>query len=147
MCFPDTRIRTPTTRPRHETKTPQVTFVFTLIYLWTLAALKLSQLCFYYRAFGHQLKIWIYAFGAIVAAWALVFSLVFIFLCDPVEQQWTIDRIGHCMDQVLVLKCIIMTNVITDLMIILLPVSTVWKLQMRRTEKFAILSCFLIGFA
>lgn len=127
--------------------TSQVTFAFTLIYLWTLAALKLSQLCFYYRAFGVQLKLWIYAAGAIVVMWAIIFSFVFIFLCDPVEQQWTIDRIGHCMDQILVLKCIIMTNVLTDIMIIILPISTVWALQMRKTEKFAILSCFALGIA
>lgn len=56
-------------------------------------------------------------------------------------------RTGHCMDQVLVLKCIIMSNVITDLMIIVLPVRTVWGLQMRKTEKLAILSCFALGFA
>lgn len=124
-----------------------MTFVFTLVYLWTLACLKLSQLCFYHRAFGRQLKVWIYFFGAVVAAWGLVFTFVFIFLCDPVEQQWTIERVGHCRDQVLVLKCIIMTNVLTDLMIILLPVSTVWGLQMRKTEKFAILSCFALGLA
>lgn len=118
-----------------------------MIYLWTLAALKLSQLCFYHRAFGVQLKFWIYGAGAIIVAWAIIFTFVFIFLCDPVEQQWTIDRIGHCKDQILVLKCIIMTNVLTDIMIIVLPISTVWALQMRKTEKFAILSCFALGIA
>lgn len=45
------------------------------------------------------------------------------------------------------LKCIIMTNVLTDIMIIVLPISTVWGLQMRKTEKFAILSCFALGIA
>ncbi|KAK4247432.1 integral membrane [Corynascus novoguineensis] len=125
----------------------KITFIFTLIYLWTLACLKLSQLCFYNRAFGVQLKVWIYGFGAIVAAWGIIFTFIFIFLCDPVAQQWTIDRIGHCMDQILVLKCIIMTNVVTDLMIIILPIRTVWNLQMRKTEKFAVLSCFAIGLA
>lgn len=125
----------------------KVTFAFTLIYLWTLASLKLSQLCFYHRAIGRQLKVWIFSFGAIVAVWGLVFTLVFIFLCDPVEQQWTIDRVGHCMDQILVLKCIIMTNIVTDLMIIILPIPVIWKLKMHKTEKFAVLSCFCIGFA
>ncbi|KAL2151656.1 hypothetical protein VTH82DRAFT_6754 [Thermothelomyces myriococcoides] len=105
------------------------------------------KLCFYYRAFGLRLKIWIFSFGGIVAAWGLIFTFIFIFLCDPVKQQWTVDRIGHCMDQILVLKCIIMTNIVTDLMIIALPIPTVWNLQMRKTEKFAVLSCFAIGLA
>ncbi|KAL2018689.1 hypothetical protein VTK56DRAFT_524 [Thermocarpiscus australiensis] len=128
-------------------KDVQITFIFILIYIWTLACLKLSQLCFYYRAFGVQLKIWIYCFFAIVAAWGLIFTFVFIFLCDPISQQWTVDRVGHCMDQILVLKSLIMTNVVTDLMIIVLPIRTVWNLQMRKTEKFAVLSCFAIGLA
>ncbi|KAL2185867.1 hypothetical protein L209DRAFT_779968 [Thermothelomyces heterothallicus CBS 203.75] len=125
----------------------KITFIFVLIYIWTLACFKLSQLCFYYRAFGVSLKIWIYTFGAIVAAWGLIFTFIFIFLCDPIKQQWTVDRVGHCMDQILVLKCVIMTNVLTDLMIIILPIRTIWSLQMRKTEKFAVISCFAIGFA
>ncbi|KAK0708014.1 hypothetical protein B0H67DRAFT_326060 [Lasiosphaeris hirsuta] len=125
----------------------KITFVFTLVYLWTLAALKVSQLWFYYRAFYHQLKIWIYIVGAIVVVWGIVFTFVFTFLCDPVSQQWTLKRIGHCMDQLLLLKCLIMTNVLTDIMIIVLPMSTVWKLQMRMAEKVAVMSCFAIGLA
>src|SRR5688500_14702138 len=52
----------------------QVTFAFTLIYVWTLACLKLSQLVFYWRAFSIQLRYWIYAGVAIVICWALIFS-------------------------------------------------------------------------
>lgn len=109
--------------------------------------MKLSQLCFYHRAFSLHLKIWIYIVGAICVAWALIFTFVFIFLCDPVHQQWTIDRVGSCMDQILVLKCIIMTNVITDLLIFVLPIYTVLNLQMRRTEKLAVISCLVLGLA
>ncbi|KAK4189410.1 hypothetical protein QBC35DRAFT_514007 [Podospora australis] len=100
----------------------KITFIFTLVYLWTLTALKLSQLWFYLRAFSLQLRSWILA-------------------------QWTLMRTGRCLDQILVLKCIIMTNILTDLMIVVLPVRTVWKLQMRITEKVAVLGCFAIGLA
>jgi hypothetical protein len=51
------------------------------------------------------------------------------------------------MDQMLVLKCVIMTNVLTDVIIFALPVRSVWKLQMRKTEKMAVLSCFALGAA
>ncbi|CAM1503629.1 Fc.00g012200.m01.CDS01 [Cosmosporella sp. VM-42] len=125
----------------------KVTFAFTLVYLWALAALKLSQLFFYLRAFSIQLRYWIYLVIAIVVSWAFVFTFVFIFLCDPVQQQWSIARIGHCLDQILVLKCIIMTNVVTDLFIVILPIWTVWRLQMRKTEKIAVIACFALGLA
>jgi hypothetical protein len=116
-----------------------------LIYLWALAALKLSQLCFYWRAFSFKLVKWIYLVGAIVISWGLAFTFVFIFHCDPVQQQWSLERIGHCVDQILVLKCIIITNVVTDLFIFILPIRTVLDLQMRKTEKFAVISCFALG--
>ena len=124
-----------------------MTFSFTLIYIWALAALKLSQLALYLRVFSQELRIHVYVVGGIVIAWALVFNFVFLFLCDPIAQQWTLGRIGHCLDQILLLKCLIMSNMVTDLLIVVLPVRAVWRLQMRKTEKIAVLSCFGLGLA
>ncbi|KAF2994180.1 hypothetical protein E8E13_001719 [Curvularia kusanoi] len=123
----------------------QITFAFTLIYVWCLAALKMSQLALYMRVFALQLRVWVYGVGAIVVVWALVFNFFFIFLCDPISDQWTVSRTGHCMDQILLLKALILTNMITDLFIVVLPIRSVWQLQMRKTEKFAVLACFGLG--
>ena len=65
----------------------QVTFVFTLIYVWSLAASKLSQLAFYLLVFSIKLKNVTCAVVGIIVAWALVFTFVFIFLCHPIKQQ------------------------------------------------------------
>jgi hypothetical protein len=121
----------------------------------------MSQLALYMRVFANQLQIWVYGVGAIVVVWAIVFNFLFIFLCDPIAQQWTVERVGHCMDQILLLKCLIMvrnakkycnklliksqTNLVTDLFIVVLPIRSVWQLQMRKTEKFAVLACFGLG--
>ncbi|KAI4934477.1 hypothetical protein J4E85_002334 [Alternaria conjuncta] len=125
----------------------QITFSFTLIYIWCLAALKLSQLALYHRVFQLQLRLAVYITAGIVIAWAVIFNFVFIFLCDPISQQWTLQRVGHCMDQILLLKCLILTNMATDLMIVVIPIHCVWQLQMRKTEKFAVLACFGLGLA
>lgn len=42
-------------------------------------------------------------------------------------------------------KCLILTNLVTDLIIVVLPIRSVWQLQMRKTEKFAVLACFGLG--
>ncbi|KAK4458579.1 hypothetical protein QBC42DRAFT_340937 [Cladorrhinum samala] len=125
----------------------KITFIFTLFYLWSLICLKLSQLWFYYRIFALHLKLWIYIAGVIITIWGIVFTFLFTFLCDPVKQQWTLVRIGQCMDQILVLKANILSNVLTDIILVVLPIWTVWGLQMRRTEKFAVVGCFAIGLA
>jgi hypothetical protein len=124
-----------------------MTFAFTLIYIWCLAALKMSQIALYARVFALQLRAMIYGVAVVVVLWAIIFNFVFIFLCDPIAQQWTLSRIGHCMDQILLLKCLIMTNLVTDLFIVVLPIRSVWQLQMRKTEKIAVLACFGLGFA
>lgn len=77
----------------------------------------------------------------------MTFTFLFVFLCDPVSQQWTLARIGHCMDQITILKSLIVTNVITDLFIVVLPVRTIWQLQMRKTEKIVVTLCFAMGLA
>jgi hypothetical protein len=120
----------------------QITFVFILIYIWCLTFIKLSQLALYLRVFNKELRIPIYVLSTVVTLWAIIFNFFSIFLCDPVSQQWTTNRIGHCMDQILLLKCLIMTNMVTDLFIVALPVRYVWRLQMRKTEKVAVLACF-----
>lgn len=123
----------------------QVTFAYSLIYIWCLAALKMSQLILYLRVFAARLSKWVYGIGAIVVLWAVIFNFLFIFLCDPIHQQWTVERVGYCMDQMLVLKCLIMTNLVTDLVIVILPMRSVWQLQMRKTERLAIIACFGLG--
>lgn len=125
----------------------QITFAFTLIYIWCLTALKLSQLALYHRVFALQLRVPVYIVGAIVIAWAIIFNFMFLFLCDPISQQWTVERVGHCMDQILLLKFLILTNMATDIMIVVLPIRPVWQLQMRKTEKLAVLACFGLGLA
>jgi hypothetical protein len=124
-----------------------MTFAFTLIYLWTLACLKLSQLCLYSRVFSLHLRYWIWLGTGVVIMWAIAFTFSFIFLCSPIKQQWSLERLGHCIDQILVLKSLILTNIFTDVFIFVLPIRSVWKLQMRKTEKVAVISCFALGAA
>ncbi|KAI1342456.1 hypothetical protein F5Y15DRAFT_412963 [Xylariaceae sp. FL0016] len=125
------------------------TFAFEIIYMYCLACMKLSQLFLYRRMFGADWgsKVVIYVSMGVVAAWVTCYTFLFVFLCDPIEQQWTLERIGHCMDQITVLKSLILTNVLTDLLIILLPLRTVWQLQMRVTEKVVLTACFGLGIA
>jgi hypothetical protein len=77
---------------------------------------------------------------------ALLFTLLFVFMCTPVRQQWSIDRIGRCLDQILLLKAIILWNLITDLIIIILPIRSVLQLQFAsQVEKIVVMACFVIG--
>lgn len=71
----------------------QVVFAFELIYLYTLTALKTSQLFFYLRIFPPgtgMIRRWVKATLAVVVAWTIVYTFVFTFLCTPIDQQWSL---------------------------------------------------------
>ncbi|KAI0482608.1 hypothetical protein GGR56DRAFT_197644 [Xylariaceae sp. FL0804] len=127
----------------------QVTFGFELIYLYCLTSLKLSQLFFYRRMFdsSRTMAYAIWSSIGMVAVWSIAYTFIFIFLCDPIRQQWSMDRIGHCLNQITVLKSLILTNIATDLVILVLPLRTIWTLQMRLMEKVVVTACFGFGIA
>ncbi|ETS81523.1 hypothetical protein PFICI_06525 [Pestalotiopsis fici W106-1] len=124
-------------------------FVCETLYLWALTSLKLSVLLFYRRCFGvsnHMDRAALVMIG-VVLAWAITFTFLFIFLCDPIQQQWSTARIGHCMDQITIVIWLCATNITTDLVIMGMPMYTIWHLRMRKTEKLAMASCFALGLA
>ncbi|KAF2996147.1 hypothetical protein E8E14_000009 [Neopestalotiopsis sp. 37M] len=124
-------------------------FVCETLYLWALTSLKLSVLLFYRRCFGVStlmMRSTMVMIGVILV-WAITFTFIFIFLCDPIEQQWSTARLGHCMDQITIMISLCATNIATDLAIMGMPMYTIWHLRMRKTEKLAMASCFALGFA
>lgn len=83
----------------------------------------------------------------VILAWTLIYTFLFIFLCTPIDQQWSLETRGTCLDQMAVLKSLILTNIATDMVIIGLPLQAVWRLNMRSAEKLAMTLCFGLGFA
>ena len=67
-------------------------------------------------------------------------------MCHPIKQQWTLNRIGNCIDQMLLLKILIGFTLLTDVVIVILPFPSLHKLQMDLPRKLAVFACFGIGF-
>lgn len=73
-------------------------------------------------------------------------TFLFIFICVPVQKLWYTDLPGHCIDQVGTWIANAASTILTDLAILVLPLPSVWKLQLRRAEKVAITLAFSLGF-
>ena len=116
-----------------------------MIYLWTLACLKLSQLCLYNRVFHLHLRYWIWTGTSLVIIWAVAFTFSFIFLCSPIKQQWSLERLGHCIDQITVLKSLIATNIVTDLVYVVSPIIYLSTVQLSRRTKWGLRVVFCLG--
>ncbi|KAK8081041.1 hypothetical protein PG997_008859 [Apiospora hydei] len=84
----------------------------------------------------------------VVGAWAIAFSLALAFICHPMPFRWdpTIPG-GACGSQTAMYATLIITNVLLDLVIMLLPMYIVWSLKMRGPEKIGLMACFALGLA
>ncbi|KAF7555316.1 hypothetical protein G7046_g6587 [Stylonectria norvegica] len=118
-----------------------------ILYVWNLVWTKLSLLLMFYRIFHFPyFKRWAYCIGAFVIAWVICITFLFIFICVPVQKLWYSDLPGHCINQVGTWIANAASTIVSDLAILLLPLPSVWKLQLRKAEKIAITVAFCLGF-
>ncbi|OQE30732.1 hypothetical protein PENFLA_c002G04096 [Penicillium flavigenum] len=119
----------------------EVLYVFNLV--WT----KLSILLMYYRIFRFPyFKTWAYIIGVFIILWVICITFLFIFICVPVQKLWYPQLPGRCIDQVATWVANAVSTIATDVAILLLPIRQVWKLQLRMSEKIAVLIAFSLGF-
>ncbi|KAK7955772.1 uncharacterized protein PG986_004994 [Apiospora aurea] len=129
----------------------KILFGFDMLYVHALALTQTSVLLFYLRVFGRAPggpRRAVQALLGVVAAWAVAFSLALAFICHPLPFRWapTIPG-GACGSQPAMYAMLIVTNVLLDLVIMLLPMYIVWSLKMRGPEKIGLMACFALGLA
>lgn len=121
-----------------------------LQFLWALSLgfSKISILLLYKSVFAVPVVIWT-ARGAIVFIGLWVFGTILAgcLICRPFPMNWdqTIPG-GHCGDQVLSFTVTGVLNLLTDIMVLVLPMPYLAKLQMRLYKKLVLLGVFSIGF-
>ena len=88
-----------------------------------------------------------YLLGAVVFAWFLAFLVLELVGCRPLKGNWdiTLDPPAKCLNRKALFTGNSITNILTDIAIICLPMSQVWHLQMSRRSKVAICCIFLLG--
>ncbi|KAG9254359.1 uncharacterized protein F5Z01DRAFT_622403 [Emericellopsis atlantica] len=124
----------------------QLVFGMQLGYTLLLAATKASMLFFYLRVFVNP---WVQRASQItlgvIALWTIAYLCACIFLCKPVSAQWT--GAGTCGEYIPMIQSLIGTNALGDVVIMLLPMHSVWNLKMRKTDKLGITASFGLGIA
>lgn len=70
-----------------------------------------------------------------------------VFICNPREKAWNqLIKHGHCFDFTALFKSTGVFNVISDFAILILPIRSVWKLQLPLKKKIGICAIFATGF-
>lgn len=121
---------------------------FEALYGITLMFIKLAVLCFYGRIFAPSAWVtWsVRVTAAAVIMWMVSVVLETFLLCRPLAFNWdTTIPGGSCGDRNAVFVIAGVTNMITDFMVLLLPVPCILKLQMPPGQKFGLLIVFCMG--
>lgn len=119
---------------------------YEIVYFATLAATKLSILTFYTRLFPTRpFKLAARIMIAVVIAWFIATTLVSIFSCNPVRAFWTHEPGSTCIVSVHFYIANAVPNIITDAIILALPIHMIWKLHTSNWERVALTFIFLLG--
>ncbi|KAF4977817.1 hypothetical protein FZEAL_5724 [Fusarium zealandicum] len=138
---------------RHENLVDTAKLLYIYIFPYALAVVltKTSILLFYWRVFmgttalSFRLTFWFSAF--LVGSYPIYFLFTMVFCCQPVSYYWTrfAGTEGTCIDvsQFFVILAII--NLVTDVILLALPIPEILKLQMSRENKLAICGIVALG--
>ncbi|OGM43365.1 hypothetical protein ABOM_008721 [Aspergillus bombycis] len=114
---------------------------------FTVTPAKISILLFYIRIFSTpKFRTIAYTVGFIVLGHGIGVFFAAIFQCAPVQYAWdkTIPG-GSCFDQQAFYRYVSPPNILTDVLILVMPLPFVWKLQTRMTQKLALTGVFILG--
>jgi hypothetical protein len=76
-----------------------------------------------------------------VVAWIVLFTM-----CRPFAFNWDKKiRGGKCLNQWAIYSWFGLPNILTDVAMLLLPLQTIWKLQVSRNQKIGLSITFLTG--
>ncbi|RAH83873.1 hypothetical protein BO86DRAFT_308552 [Aspergillus japonicus CBS 114.51] len=110
---------------------------------------KISILVFYVRIFStRNFKVAAYIVGAIVLGHGIGVLLAAIFQCWPIDYTWnktTGIEGGSCFNQQAFYRYVSPPNILTDVLLLTLPLPYVWKLHTSRGHKLALTGVFLLG--
>jgi len=110
---------------------------------------KLTILCIYRRVFvPHRWSVFdivLRAFEAILIMFYFAITCVKIWECHPRARIWNKALPGTCVDVSKLLNTSGLFNFITDVLILLVPVKSVWNLKMTRKRKVQVVLIFTFG--
>ena len=112
-----------------------------------MGSIKASILVLYHRVFfvsRHFTKM-LWAVGIFVLGYSGVLGGASLIQCLPLGYIWDPSIKGYCLKIPLAATILAVFNVITDFIILFMPMPVLWKLQMERKEKLQIMGMFLLG--
>ncbi|KAL1983622.1 hypothetical protein VTN96DRAFT_10201 [Rasamsonia emersonii] len=124
----------------------KIVFATFILYGFAVTAVKVGVLYFYRRIFpGADLKIWLMVLGALSLIWFILITLISVFQCMPVQKAWEAELPGYCIPYLDIFIGMQVANIVLDIAILCLPITTVLKLHMTVSTKISVAGTFGLG--
>lgn len=80
-------------------------------------------------------------------AWGISFVGVAIFSCNPINAFWDFEAMvgAYCINDQAWYIAMAVPTILTDILILCMPIRQVWKLQLPRNSKIALTFIFALG--
>ena len=86
-----------------------------------------------------------YVVLAIIVGWSFAAICATIFQCVPIEGSWNRSTPARCIDQDIFWVAYAVLNILTDVMVLALPLPQIFKLQLKLRGKVMLSGIFLLG--
>jgi hypothetical protein len=127
----------------------QIRFAMTVMSPFLLVCSKLSVLFFYRRIFATpSFRKVNDIFIVLIMCWCCSLVFPYVFACNPVSAQWELflwELPTKCIEMTSLYNYISVSDTVTDLAILVLPIPMVLKLQLPLKEKLALGGVFFMG--
>jgi hypothetical protein len=119
---------------------------YELIYATSISTIKLSVMLFYLRVFVNSgLRKAVKLAIGFVVLWSVGNILQVFLICRPFAHTYDPTVPGECGNQIASFIAIGAFNIITDVIILTLPLPTIWSLKMTTPAKLGLTGVFLVG--
>ena len=114
---------------------------------FAIMAIKFSILYLYHRIFFvvRSFTITLWAVGIFIICYCIMQSFASIFQCMPIYSNWEVGVEHYCINVDLGATILAALNVLTDFVILILPMPLLYKLQKPLKQKLQIMGIFLLG--
>lgn len=128
---------------------PKLTFVSPILYAVCTACSKMALALFYRRLSPQRWWKWsVYSVFFLVAGYNLAILLVVLFGCTPFRKSWDLTILeGSCVDRGAVYICTAALGILSDLILLIMPLPVILQLQMPQRQKAGLVVLFVIGSA
>ncbi|KAJ4302366.1 hypothetical protein N0V88_002510 [Collariella sp. IMI 366227] len=107
---------------------------------------KVSVIMLYLRIFvGGSFRIATYAVLFVVVGYGIGGIFATIFQCIPIKGAWLKGSDAKCINSDIFWVAYAVLNILTDIMVVALPIWPIMRLQLRRRERFMLCGVFLMG--